>query len=192
MNFHLDTINGIKIVNVEQVFSPLHTEEVPKVFRHAAKLTLEDGTVLYGCTFEGCTFTSTAPQGVNAHFHVHRGVPSKRWGEVGEWTVQELFETVLDFENETARLIRQRDEARERSVRYRTEVTSLQTKLERREREINQLKARIQTFQENWAANRAKKTAVPVDNRLEQMEQALAALMAQVNSLSNGNTVETV
>lgn len=187
MNFHLDAIAGAKIVKVEQAFSPLHTEDVPKPFRNVAKLTLEDGTVIYGCCFEGCTFTSAAPQGINAHFHTHKSVSSKRWGEVGEWTVQELFDSVLDFESEVARLIRQRDDARERSAAYRTEVTSLRNKLERREREIEQLKTKIQKFQENWLAQ-PKKSSAPVDNRLAQMEQALSTLMAQVNSLSNGQS----
>ena len=183
-------IDGHEVVKVEQAFSPLHTEEVPKPFRNVAKLTLVTGDVFYGCREQGCEFVSTAPQGVNAHFAAHhRGVNSKRWGEIGEWTVQELFDTVLDYDTEMARVHRLLAAARERAVEYRNEATSLRNKLNRRENEISQLQQRLVGLQIQWqdANEKARRTQkVTPPSEVARLERMLEGLAAQVESLSNG------
>lgn len=191
MEFHLSKINDVDIVKVEQAFSPLHTEEVPKPFRNVAKLTLADNQVVYGCRFDGCDYTSTAPQGINAHFATHKGPNSKRWGEVGNWTVAELFDTVLDFEAETARLHRLLASAQERALSHRDEAQSLRNKLARRDSQIASLNQRLAGLQVQWRlANEKARGSKPTTSadaaRIASMEETLNALAEQVQALTAG------
>lgn len=186
IKYHNSHIGGIEIVEVRPAYSPLPVKngKGPAEFKRVATLILADGTVVFGCRFDGCDFTSTAAQGINAHFHVHENtVNSKRWAELAEWSLQELVETVLDFEESTARLVRSLTAARIRSADYRDEVTSLKNKLTRREREIDQLKVRLNTFQVQWARKRG--ASEPESDRVARMEAALSELMERVNSLSS-------
>ena len=76
-------------------------------YRKAVKLVLEDGDVVYGCTWAGCDYVSSSAHGVVAgHHKVH--VPQERRlkatkvvvGDYGNWTLEQILGRLTDLEKD--------------------------------------------------------------------------------------------
>lgn len=96
---NIKQVNGVKVTGYDVAWSPLSTAEHPKRFNKCEVLLLEDGSQLFGCTFDGCDYTHTAALAIVAtHWNKVHGVkPPKGWDDVANLTLGDVLELVASF-----------------------------------------------------------------------------------------------
>lgn len=112
---NITSVNGIQVIAWEDAPSNLETSGlVPKApFIKAEMLVLEDGTRIFGCRFDGCTYTNESAIAISGgHWKVHEPTAPRWWGGFSDWTLADIMEALRDsqtaYEKVSGELVRAR------------------------------------------------------------------------------------
>jgi hypothetical protein len=113
----------------------------------AAALLIDDGTVAYGCLWDGCDYTSdNATSIVTGHWKVHEVKPDLRRVPYGDWTLVEILGRLTDVEADLDRALAARDKAVEAHHGSREVIAGLRADVKRLEGELATIRSTFKSL----------------------------------------------